>query len=146
MTNQRKFPGAKMSLMLGDRSESGGEAFEKASVSSVESTKRTAKTIELAVATGLHKAAYGVSYGLVYTGSFLAELLPKENAVRRGFVEGAEAALQARKKAYPSRRIPEKSAAAHPSTKTRPRVKISLRAKRVLQRRADDFEAAAARA
>jgi hypothetical protein len=126
--------------------ESAAEAFEKASVNSVESAKRTAKTIGLAVATGLHKAAYGVSYGVVYTGSFLAELLPKENVVRRGFVEGAEAALDARKKACASRKIPEKSPAAHPSTKTRPRVKISPRAKKVLQRRADDFEAAAARA
>jgi hypothetical protein len=146
MTNQRKFPGTKMSLMLGDRLESGAGAFEKASVSSVESTKRTARTIELAVASGLHKAAYGVSYGVVYAGSFLAELLPKENVVRRGFVEGAEAALDARKKAYPARRIPEKSAAAHSSTKIGPQVRISPRAKKVLQRPADDFEAAAARA
>jgi hypothetical protein len=88
MANKREFPGTKMFLMLGDRLESAAEAFEKASVNSVESAKRTAKTIELAVATGLHKAAYGVSYGVVYAGSFLAELLPKENVVRRGFVEG----------------------------------------------------------
>jgi hypothetical protein len=126
--------------------QTAAEALEKVSENPVESTKRTAKTIELAVATGLHKAAYGVSYGVVYVGSFLAELLPKENIVRRGFVEGAEAALDARKKAYASRRIPEKSAAAHPSTKTRPRVRISARAKKVLQRRANDFEAAASRA
>jgi hypothetical protein len=78
--------------------QTAAEALEKVSENPVESTKRTAKTIELAVATGLHKAAYGVSYGVVYVGSFLAELLPKENIVRRGFVEGAEAALDARKR------------------------------------------------
>src|SRR5271166_4588933 len=37
-----------------------------------------------------------------YAVAFLIELLPEENVVRRGFVEGAEAALDARKKAKAS--------------------------------------------
>ena len=131
--------------MLGDTLESAAEAFEEASVNSAESAKKAAKTTRRALGTGLHKAAYGVSYAIVYAISFLTELLPEENVVRRGFVEGAEAALEARKKARASKSVPKNTLATRPAkTKNKPPIKASPRAKKAVEKRAAEFEAAAA--
>jgi hypothetical protein len=97
MATKSESPDSKIFSMLGDTLESAAETFEEASVNSAESAKKAAKTTKRALGTGLHKGAYGVSYGVVYAVSFLTELLPQENVVRRGFVEGAEAALEARR-------------------------------------------------
>jgi len=132
--------------MLGDTLESAAEAFEEASVNSIESAKKAAKTTKRAVGTGVHKVAYVVSYGVVYAAAFLIELLPEENVVRRGFVEGAEAALDARKKAKASKTVttPKNTPDKRANAKTKPRVRTSPKAKKAVEKRADEFEAAAA--
>src|ERR1700693_555552 len=106
MTTKAESPDSKIFSMLGDTLESAAEAFEEASVNSAESAKKAAKTTKRAIGTGLHKVAYGVSYGVVYAAAFLIELLPEENVVRRGFVEGAQAALDARQKPRNPNRSP----------------------------------------
>ncbi len=40
-----------------------------------------------------YKACYGVSYGVVFPTMFVANVIPKENAVVHGFVDGARAAM-----------------------------------------------------
>lgn len=133
--------------MLGDTLESAAEAFEEASVSSSESAKRAAQTTKRALGNWLHGAAYGVSYGLVYAGVFVTELIPENNLVRRGLAEGAEAALDARKKVAATKSENKtklvKASAAKPQKR---RTKASPRAKKTVQKRADEFDAAAAAA
>jgi pyruvate/2-oxoglutarate dehydrogenase complex dihydrolipoamide acyltransferase (E2) component len=90
-----------------------------------------------------------VSYGVVYAVAFLIELLPEENIVRRGFVEGAEAALDARKKAKASEKVTTPTKRTNAETKrsnarTNPRVRTSPKAKKAVEKRAEEFEAAAA--
>ena len=133
--------------MLGDTLESAAEAFEEASVNSSESAKRAAKTTKRAVGNFLHGAAYGVSYGLVYAGVFVTELIPETNLVRRGLAEGAEAALDARKKVAAVKsenktKLVKASVAKPPKRRT----KASPRAKKVVVKRADEFDSAAAAA
>jgi len=144
MTTKTESPDSKIFSMLGDTLESAAEAFEEASVNSAESAKKAAKTTKRAIGTGLHKVAYGVSYGVVYAAAFLIELLPEENVVRRGFVEGAEAALDARQKAKESKQviIPKKTPTKQ-TAKAKPRVRTSPRAKKAVEKRADEFETAA---
>ena len=144
MTTKAESPDSKIFSMLGDTLESAAEAFEEASVNSAESAKKAAKTTKRAIGTGLHKVAYGVSYGVVYAAAFLIELLPEENVVRRGFVEGAQAALDARQKAKESKQvtIPKKTPTKQ-TAKTKPRVRTSARAKKAVEKRADEFETAA---
>ena len=50
----------------------------------------------LAWARAPYYAAYGMSYGLVFSGVFLKELLPASNPLRRGFEDGAAAAARRR--------------------------------------------------
>ena len=134
--------------MLGDTLESAAEAFEEASVSSSESAKRAAQTTKRAVGNFLHGAAYGVSYGLVYAGVFITELMPENNVVRRGLAEGAEAALDARKKVGAAKKEDKstKLVKASPAGPQKRRTKASPRAKKVVQKRAEEFDAAAAEA
>ena len=91
--------------MLGETLDSAAEALEAASVNLAKSAKKAAKTTKSAIGIGFHKAAYGISYGVVYAAVFLVELLPDEHVIRRGFVEGAEAALDAREKAKASKKV-----------------------------------------
>jgi hypothetical protein len=121
--------------MVGYTLKSAAEAFEEASVNSTESTKKAAKTTKRALGAGLQKAAYALSYGMVYAVSFLTELLPEENAFRRGFVEGAKAALEARKKVRASRETPKNTlAAGRVRANAKPLVKASPRAKKAVKK------------
>jgi hypothetical protein len=77
-----------------------GEALEAASASigdarsdATASAKAAALKVQTGVGTGAYYTAYGVSYGLVFSGVFLKELLPVGNALRRGFEDGAHAAI-----------------------------------------------------
>ncbi|MBV8329853.1 MAG: hypothetical protein JOZ61_05225 [Verrucomicrobia bacterium] len=146
MATETESSGSKIFSMLGDTLESAAEALEEASVNSTESAKKAAKTTKRAIGTGLHKAAYGISYGVVYAAVFLVELLPEEHVIRRGFVEGAEAALDARQKAKASKEviIPENTPAKRTNAKTKSRARTSPRAKKAVEKRAAEFEAAAA--
>jgi len=85
---------------------------------------------------------------VVYAAAFLVELLPEEHVVRRGFVEGAEAALDARRKAKASKKVivPKNSPTKSTKAKAKPRVRTSPKAKKAVEKRADEFEAAAAEA
>jgi hypothetical protein len=132
--------------MLGDTLESAAEAFEEASVNSSESAKRAAQTTKRALGNWLHGAAYGVSYGLVYAGVFVTELMPENNLVRRGLAEGAEAALGARKKVAATKAENKTKLVKASEVKPRKRrtTKASPRAKKVVEKRADEFDAAAA--
>jgi hypothetical protein len=133
--------------MLGDTLESAAEAFEEASVNSSESAKRAAQTTKRAVGNFVHGAAYGVAYGLVYAGVFVTELMPESNVVRRGLEEGAEAALDARKKVATAKsEVKTKLVKASPAKPQKKRTKASPRAKKVVEKRADEFDTAAAAA
>jgi hypothetical protein len=133
--------------ILGDTLESAAEAFEEARVSSTESAKRAAEITKRGLPNLLHNAAYGVSYGLVYAGVFVTELMPEDNLVRRGLREGAEAALDARKKAAVAKGPKRKGVivkAARVTKAAKPRAKASRRARKVVEKRATDFDAASA--
>ena len=146
MATETESSDSKIFSMLGDTLESAAEALEEASINSAESAKKAAKTTKRAIGTGFHKAAYGISYGMVYAAVFLIELLPEENGIRRGFVEGAEAALDARQKAKASKTVTIAKNNPAKRTKTKPRVKPSPRAKKTVEKRAAEFETAAAEA
>jgi hypothetical protein len=79
-----------------------GEALDAASVSvgharadATESAKLAAAKVQSGVSVGAYYTAYGLSYGVVFTGVFLKELLPLNNPIRRGFEDGAVAAIDA---------------------------------------------------
>lgn len=85
------------------------------------SAKAAAQKVQGALGAGVYKTAYGISYGVVFAGVFVTELLPIDASVRRGFEEGANAARQAvatRHAAPPAKRArsaaPKKLAAAAP--------------------------------
>lgn len=85
--------------MMADALESAADTFEQAAANAPESARRAARVTKRALGIGVFKAFYGISYGLVYSGVFLTELLPEQSAVRRALTEGAEAAIDARHKA-----------------------------------------------
>jgi hypothetical protein len=127
--------------VLGDTLESAAESFEEATASSRDSAKRAAATTKRALGIGVHKAAYGVAFGLVYSAVFITEMLPKGNLIRRGFIEGTEAALDSRRKAQTLREkkaAEPKAEAAAPKRKT----KSSSRARKVVEKRAATFDGA----
>src|ERR1700722_1051401 len=147
MSTKSEASTANVFSMLGDTLESAAEAFEEASVNSSESAKRAAQTTKRAVGNFVHGTAYGVAYGLVYAGVFVTELMPENNVVRRGLAEGAEAALGARKKvATVKGGAKTKLVKATPAKPQRKRAKASPRAKKIVVKRAEEFDAAAAAA
>ncbi len=121
--------------ILGDTLESAAETFEEVTANAHDSAKRAAGVTKSALCTALYKTCYGVAYGAVYSSVFLVEMMPAGCKMRRGFEEGAEAALEARKKAA------ERKAAPPPKAK-RP-AKAKVRATKPVKTRAADFAAAA---
>lgn len=89
-----------------------------------------------ALANALYKTCYGISYGAVYGAVFLVEVMPEGGNLKKGFTEGAESALEARKKAV------ERKAA--PKPKAKQTAKPKVKATKPVKTRADDFAAAAA--
>jgi hypothetical protein len=131
--------------VLGDTLESAAESFEEATASSRDSAKRAAATTKRALGNGVHKAAYGVAFGLVYSAVFITEMLPKGNLIRRGFIEGTEAALDSRRKAQALRE--KKQAQNEPNSDVPPpkkKPKASSRARKVVEKRAASFDGATA--
>ena len=80
---------------LGEALESAAESVDHARADATASAKLAARRVQFGVNAGAYYAAYGVSYGLVFSGVFLKELLPSNNPVRRGFEDGAAAAIDA---------------------------------------------------
>ncbi len=139
--------------MLGDTLESAAESFEEATVNANHSAKRAAQATKRALGTGLFKAVYGVSYGLVYSGVFVRDLLPEGNCVRKALSEGAESALDSRAKARTAsvakKAAAPKAAAKKPAAKAKTakaKSKIPARVRKAVNKRAADFEGAAATA
>jgi len=128
--------------VLGDTLESAAESFEEATANSRDSAKRAAATTKRALGIGVHKAAYGIAFGLVYSAVFITEMLPKENIVRRGFIEGTEGALESRRKAQTARQSAKNGTTAKTASSGK-KSKASGRAKKTVSKRAADFDAAA---
>jgi len=121
--------------MLGKTLDSAAKAVEEASVGLTDSVKKAAKTTKRAIGIGFHDTAYSISYGVVYAAVFLIELLPEENAIRRGFVDGAKSALDTRQKAKASKKaaMPKKAPAKLNNVKAKSFVRTSLRAKKAVE-------------
>ncbi len=137
--------------VLGDTLESAAETFEEATANSRDSAKRAAATTKRALGNGVHKTAYGVAFGLVYSAVFITEMLPKGNLIRRGFIEGTEAALDSRRKAQTVRKTTKKPPVDEASHTVKPtpvaakkKPKMSARVRKTVDNRAAQFEAAAA--
>ncbi len=60
-----------------------------------ESQTITVKNLKNGIGAGIYHAAFGLSYGLVFSAVFVTELLPETNVLRRGFADGAYAAIDA---------------------------------------------------
>jgi hypothetical protein len=137
--------------VLGDTLESAAETFEEATVNSRDSAKRAAATTKRALGNGVHKTAYGIAFGLVYSSVFITEMLPKGNLIRRGFIEGTEAALDSRRKAQAARKAPKKAPVDETNHTVKPtpvpvkkKSKTSARVRKTVENRAAQFDAAAA--
>jgi len=80
--------------VLGEALDAASESIGDARADATASAKAAALKVQTGVSTGAYYAAYGVSYGVVFSGVFLKELLPTNNAIRRGFEDGADAAIK----------------------------------------------------
>ena len=80
---------------LGEALEAAAESIGDARSEASADAKVAAAKVQVGVSTGAYYAAYGISYGLVFSGVFLKELLPTQNPIRRGFEDGAVAAIDA---------------------------------------------------
>ncbi|MET0343580.1 MAG: hypothetical protein ABW252_21390 [Polyangiales bacterium] len=80
---------------LGEALESAADSLSDARADATASAKLAAVKVQFGVSTGAYYAAYGVSYSLVFSGVFLKELLSPSNPLRRGFEDGATAAIDA---------------------------------------------------
>jgi len=143
MATKTKAVASTVFSVLGDTLESAAETFEEATANSRDSAKRAAATTKRALGIAVHKSAYGVAFGLVYSAVFITELLPKENIIRRGFIEGTEEALASRRKAQALREA-AKAAPAPKTNSTGKKPKASARVKKAVSKRAAQFDAAAA--
>lgn len=81
--------------VLGDALEAAAQSIGDARADASESAKAAAQKVKSGVSAGAYNAAYGLSFGVVFGAVFLKELLPEDNALRRGFEDGAEAAIDA---------------------------------------------------
>ena len=127
--------------------ESAAESFEEATNGAQESARRAAQTTRRVVGKGLFKMFYGVSYGLVFSGVYVTELLPEDSSLRHALTEGAEAALTDRRKARTTPKLKHSTITPHLATKrtsAKPATKLSARTRNAVKSRADNFDAAVA--
>ncbi len=147
--------------MMADALESAAETFEQAAANAPESARRAARVTKRALGLGIFKAIYGISYGIVYSGTFITELLPEQGTVRRALREGAEAAIDARLKAHnrnrpmvsfdphheeeaPAKATPKPVSKATPKVSAKVSTKVSAKpALKAVKKRAEKFDAAA---
>ena len=122
--------------ILGDTLESAAETLEEVTANAQDSAKRAAAVTKSALGNALYKTCYGIAYGAVYSSVFLVEILPDGSTLKRGFTEGAESALEARKAASARK--------AAPKPKAKRSAKPKARASKTVKTRAADFAAAAA--
>lgn len=101
--------------VLGEALDAASQSIGDARADATASAKAAALKVQTTVGTGAYYAAYGVSYGVVFSGVFLKELLPNNNAIRRGFEDGAQAAVKSAVNIRAGRRVLEESSAADES-------------------------------
>ena len=75
--------------------ESSSKGFTDAATDARAAAKIAAQNVKDGFGWSVYKAAFGVSFGVVFTGVFLTELLPAQNVLRRGLEDGADAAFDA---------------------------------------------------
>lgn len=80
--------------VLGEALDAASQSISDARADATASAKAAALKVQTGVGVGAYYAAYGVSFGVVFSGVFLKELLPLNNALRRGFEDGAQAAIK----------------------------------------------------
>ena len=80
---------------LGEALESAADSLNDARADATASAKLAARKVQFGVSSGAYYTAYGLSYGVVFSGVFLKELLSPNNPLRRGFEDGATAAIEA---------------------------------------------------
>lgn len=74
--------------LLAEALEAAAAADGSARTDATSFTQTTAGKLQSSIGKGAYYTTYGVSYGVVFTGVFLKELLPSESALRRGFEQG----------------------------------------------------------
>jgi hypothetical protein len=150
MATKTKAVASTVFSVLGDTLESAAESFEEATANSRDSAKRAAATTKRALGIGVHKAAYGVAFGLVYSAVFITEMLPKGNIIRRGFIEGTEDAIDSRRKSQTLRETaksqPAPKAGGGSNHTTAGKKKVSARVRKTVNKRAAQFDAGKAEA
>jgi len=95
--------------VLGEALDAASQSIGDARTDATASAKAAALKVQSTVGTGAYYAAYGVSYGVVFSGVFLKELLPANNAIRRGFEDGAQAAVKSAVNIRAGRKVLEES-------------------------------------
>jgi hypothetical protein len=88
-TKTENAPETNVFSTLGDALESAAEKFEEGSAVAGQSLGEAAKVTGNLFVEGIYKSAYWTSYGLVFSGVYLIELLPENSSFRRGLEEGA---------------------------------------------------------
>jgi hypothetical protein len=118
---------------LGDALEAAAESIGDARSSASEQAEIAARKVKSGVSAGAYHAAYGLSFGVVFGAVFLKELLPESSALRRGFEEGAEAAIDAIavRKGYDASAVAEKYEEEEPDEDVAPRKSASRARKTV---------------
>src|SRR5580658_8512051 len=145
MATKTKAAAATVFSVLGDTLESAAETFEEATANSRDSAKRAAATTKRVLGNGVHKTAYGVAFGLVYSAVFITEMLPKGNLIRRGFIEGTEAAIDSRRKRHLAREAKKATGESGTNHTPKKKPKASAKARKAVNSRAAQFDADAAK-
>ena len=131
---------------LGETFESASDSFGRAKADARDSAKNAACRTKEVLGDAVYKTSYGISYGIVYGAAFMTQLLSEENAIRRGFIAGADDAIAAREEieAKKKKKATEPKAQTVKATKkTKASApKVSPKAKKAIKARADKFDAA----
>ena len=78
--------------VLSDIAASAQEGFRRASADAAGAAERTVPLLKK----GTYMVAYCLSFGVVYAGEVVAEMLPEDGVVMQGFRDGATAARDSR--------------------------------------------------
>jgi hypothetical protein len=109
---------------LGNALESAAEKFEEGSAVARQSAAQAAKVTRNLFVDGIYKSAYWTSFGFVFSGVYLIELLPQTSSFRRGLEEGA---TDAQTKVHEGKKKESES----PTPSARPGKSPSVRKRRV---------------
>jgi hypothetical protein len=82
--------------VLSDMAASAADGFRRAANDAAAAAERTAPEIRRRLSKTAYFLAYGLSFGAVYTGQLVWELLPEDGVLRQGLRDGAQAARDTR--------------------------------------------------